>query len=130
MRRREFGKVLVGAAIVGGLPHTTLTAEGTNKSHLHRKNTKMHVSTDYHVVQGKDFISRENFAYNLRFGVSHINPDPVMIAAGSGPPKVAAKSGWGDFIAPEGPQAGAFDLEALQRMRDACDAAGITVEGF
>ncbi|MGC2404307.1 MAG: mannonate dehydratase [Acidobacteriaceae bacterium] len=130
MRRREFGKALFGAAAGAGLGKSLWTAEGATPRHISRKNTKMHVSTDYHVVEGKDFISKENFSYNLRFGVSHINPDPVMVAAGSGPPKAAAKSGWGDFIAPEGPQGGAFDLDALQRMRDACDAAGIILEGF
>jgi hypothetical protein len=132
MERRNFGKTLLAAAAGVSLCASTPAADGAQAAapQTRRKNLKMHVSTDYHVVEGKEFVSKENFDYNLRFGVSHINPDPVMIAAGSGPPKVAAKSGWGDFIAPEGPQAGAFDLDALKRMRDACDAAGITVEGF
>jgi mannonate dehydratase len=89
----------------------------------------MHVSGDYHVIAGTEFISTENLNYNLRYGVTHINPDPVLIASASGPPKVATK-GWGDFIAPEGPQAGAFDLDALKRMRDLCDSMGVTIEGF
>lgn len=89
----------------------------------------MHVSGDYHVIAGTEFISTENLNYNLRYGVTHINPDPVLIASASGPPKVVAK-GWGDFIAPEGPQAGAFDLDALKRMRDLCDSMGVTIEGF
>jgi mannonate dehydratase len=133
MKRRDFGKALFGAAAgagLCGLPGAVEAAQTAKTPRTHRKNLKMHVSTDYHVVEGKEFVSKENFDYNLRFGVSHINPDPVMIAAGSGPPKAAAKTGWGDFIAPEGPQAGAFDLDALKRMRDACDAAGIIVEGF
>lgn len=107
-----------------------MPAAAAEKNRPHRINAKMHVSSDYHVVQGSEFISRENLNYNLRFGVSHINPEPVRIAAGSAPPQVSAKGGWGDFIAPEGPQAGAFDLDALKRMRDFCDKMGVTIEGF
>jgi mannonate dehydratase len=134
MRRRDFGKGFLGAAAVASLSSSSPAFEGAaqqkSTERSHRKNLKMHVSTDYHVVEGKEFISKENFDYNLRFGVSHINPEPVRIAAGSAPPQLASKSGWGDFIAPEGPQAGAFDLDGLKRMRDACDSAGITIEGF
>ena len=128
MRRRDFGKTLLAAA-GAGLPGS-LGAEAAHvASRTPRKNLKMHVSGDYHVVDGPEFISKENLNYNLRYGVTHINPDPVLIASASGPPKVAAK-GWGDFIAPEGPQAGAFDLDALKRMRDFCDSMGVTIEGF
>ena len=132
MRRRDFGKTLLAAAAGAGLSGSLAGRAETPHaaSRPHRKNFKMHVSGDYHVIQGTEFISKENFEYNLRYGVTHINPDPVLIAAASGPPKVAAKSGWGDFIAPEGPQAGAFDLDALKRMRDLCDATGMTIEGF
>ena len=108
-----------------------VTAGGTEASSWpHQKNTKMHVSGDYHVIEGTGFISKENFNYNLRYGVRHINPDPVLVQTRSGPPKADAKSGWGDFISPEGPQAGAFDLEGLKRMRDLCDSMGIIIEGF
>ncbi len=41
---------------------------------------------------GTEFISKENLNYNLRYGVTHINPDPVLIASASGPPKVVAKA--------------------------------------
>jgi mannonate dehydratase len=134
MRRRDFSRALFTAAAGVSLPIARSFAEaavpGAQVPHPHRKNTMMHVSGDYHVIAGKDFFSRENIDYNLRFGVTHINPDPVLIAAGSEPPKASAKSGWGDFIAPEGPQAGAFDLDALKRMRDTCDSMGMTIEGF
>lgn len=126
--------MMVGAAVGAGLSVSPIAADGAAQPEPgagpHRKNTKMHVSSDYHVVAGREFISKENIDYNLRFGITHINPDPVLLAAGSGPPIVSAKSGWGDFIAPEGPQAGAFDLDALKRMRDACDSMGMTIEGF
>lgn len=89
----------------------------------------MHVSADYHVVAGPSFISKENFNYNLRYGVKHINPDPVRVQSGSAPPQVK-KAGWGDFIPPEGPQGGAFDLDGLKHMRDECDKMGMIIEGF
>lgn len=129
MRRRDFGKVLLGAGVgayVGGSPRTG-QAESERP---HRINPQMHVSSDYHVVQGPEFISKENLDYSLRFGVTHINPEPVRISTGGAPPQVSAKSGWGDFIAPQGPAAGAFDLDALKRMRDFCDSMGVTIEGF
>lgn len=129
MERRDFGKALLGVgavACLGDLP----MAGAAETERPHRINPNMHVSGDYHVVQGSEFISKENLNYNLRFGVSHINPDPVRIATNSAPPQVSAKAGWGDFIAPEGPQAGAFDLDALKRMRDFCDSMGVIIEGF
>lgn len=134
MRRRDFARIMLGAAAGAGCSGSPFAQEGpaqaASASRLPRKNTKMHVSSDYHVVEGKEFISKENIDYNLRFGINHINPDPVLLAAGSGPPKVSANSGWGDFIAPEGPDAGAFDLDVLKRMRDTCDSMGMTIEGF
>lgn len=132
MKRRDFGKALVGAAAGATLPPCCLSereATQSSTARVHRKNTKMHVSADYHVIEGKDFFSKENIDYNLRCGITHINPDPVMVSAGTGPPRSAPK-GWGDFIAPEGPEGGAFDLDALKRMRDLCDSMGMTIEGF
>jgi len=134
MRRWDFGRALLGATAGASLRAVRLSgeeprqAEGAERPH--RKNTRMHVNGDYHVVEGKEFISKENIGYNLRCGATHINPDPVLIAAHSGPPKAAPKSGWGDFISSESPQAGAFDLDALKRMRDLCDSMGMTIEGF
>lgn len=128
MRRRDFGKTVLGT--VAGVGLLTRGAHGAAKNGgAHRRNTAMHVSADYHVVEGPAFISKENFNYNLRYGVKHINPDPVLIQTRSGPPK-ARPQGWGDFISPEGPQAGAFDLDGLKRMRDLSDEMGMTIEGF
>ncbi len=95
MQRRDFGRMVLAAAAGAGLSVSPVAAEGTaqpepRKRHS-RKNTKMHVSSDYHVVEGKEFISKENLDYNLRFGITHINPDPVLLAAGSGPPTVKCK---------------------------------------
>jgi mannonate dehydratase len=132
LKRREFGKAILGA--VAGVSLSNPLTEGAIgaplPAHPHRKNSQMHVSADYHVTAGPAFISKENFNYNLRFGVNHINPDPVLVQTRSGPPKADAKSGWGDFISPEGPQAGAFDLDGLKRMRDLCDSMGMVIEGF
>ncbi len=132
MERREFGKTVLGT--VAGLSLSTSHAAAGSGAPAgvrpHRKNTAMHVSGDYHVIEGPAFISKKTFNYNLRYGVKHINPDPVLVQTKSGPPKVTAHSGWGDFISPEGPQAGAFDLDGLKRMRDFCDNMGMILEGF
>ncbi len=132
MKRREFGKTVLGTMAGFSLSTSRAVAEGgaPATARPHRKNTAMHVSGDYHVIEGPAFISKETFNYNLRCGVSHINPDPVLVQTRSGPPKVTAHSGWGDFISPEGPQAGAFDLDGLKRMRDFSDGMGMILEGF
>jgi mannonate dehydratase len=136
MRRRDFGKALLGTAMAVGVP-TPMIAEtpsagaGTNRKH--KKNPLMHVSTDYHTVQGDSVMSKENLEYNLRFGVSHINPDPDMVLEGTGPVSrqpLSPNSRGGAFIAADGPSGGAFDLDKLKRMRDTCDQAGMTIEGF
>ena len=93
----------------------------------------MHVGADYHVAEGGGVMSRENLEYNLRFGVRHISPDPDMVLEGEGPVRrqlISPESKGGAFIAAEGPSGGAFDLDKLKRMRDACDAVGMTIEGF
>ncbi|HEV2275880.1 MAG TPA: mannonate dehydratase [Acidobacteriaceae bacterium] len=93
----------------------------------------MHVGADYHVVEGDNIVSRENLEYNLRFGVKHISPDPDMVLEGAGRvsrPHGSSDASGGAFIAAEGPSGGAFDLDKLKRMKDACDAAGMTIEGF
>ena len=132
MKRRDFGKTVLGTMAGLGLSaqRSALGSAAQAAARPHRKNTAMHVSADYHVIEGPAFISRENFNYNLRYGVKHINPDPVLVQASSGPPKADAHSGWGDFIPPEGPQGGAFDLDGLKRMRDLCDSMGMVIEGF
>lgn len=133
MRRRDFGKALLGAA-AGAAVARTVIAEATPAVRLPRKNLKMHVGADYHVVEGNNIISRENINYNLRYGVTHISPDPIMVIEGTQVPLSGTapkqRSSGGDFISEEGPQGGAFDLENLKRMRDTCDSLGMTIEGF
>jgi mannonate dehydratase len=135
MQRRDFGKALLGAA-AGVSTRGAGFAEAQTKEpvRVHRKNLKMHVGADYHVVEGNNIISRENINYNLRYGVTHISPDPIMVIEGTEVPLSGAapkpKSGGGDFISAEGPEGGAFDLDSLKRMRDMCDSLGMTIEGF
>ena len=50
--------------------------------------------------------------------------------AGVRRPLASPDSRGGAFISAEGPSGGAFDLDKLKRMRDACDAMGMTIEGF
>jgi mannonate dehydratase len=121
MRRREFNKALASGLLLNGVTGSGFAAAtGTPK-----KNTLMHVGADYHVIEGDGIMSRENLEYNLRFGVRHISPDPD-IGSGHG----SSEAQGGAFIPAEGPLGGAFDLDKLKRMRDACDAVGMTLEGF
>jgi mannonate dehydratase len=137
MRRRDFGKGLAGGLLITGIARsaTALVAAGQaqNKPNTPRKNTMMHVGADYHVAEGGGVMSRENLEYNLRFGVRHISPDPEMILegeAGVRRPLASPDSRGGAVISVEGPSGGAFDLDKLKRMRDVCDAVGMTIEGF
>jgi mannonate dehydratase len=137
MRRRDFGKGLAGSFLATGIARaaSALAAAGQAQkpSATPRKNTMMHVGADYHVAEGSGVMSRENLEYNLRFGVRHISPDPEMILereAGVRRPLASPGSRGGAFISAEGPAGGAFDLDKLKRMRDACDAVGMTIEGF
>jgi mannonate dehydratase len=138
MRRRDFGKVILGTIAGASLsssasPEIESAQQATTRHH--KKNLKMHVGADYHVVEGSNIISRENLNYNLRCGVTHISPDPDMVVEGNHSPMSASTAGsskrrGGDFIPAEGPMGGAFDLDNLKRMRDACDSMGMTIEGF
>jgi mannonate dehydratase len=136
MRRRDFGKGLAGGLVATGIARaaTALAAgQAQKRATIPRKNTMMHVGADYHVAEGGNVMSRENLEYNLRFGVSHISPDPEMILegeAGVRRPLASPDSRGGAFISAEGPSGGAFDLDKLKRMKDACDAVGMTIEGF
>jgi mannonate dehydratase len=135
MKRRDFGKALVGTVFSAGMAGTAIpeiAAGQTKTTRVPRKNTKMHVGADYHVVAGDSITGRENLEYNLRFGVKHISPDPDLADRRQnrgGRPGDGAIQG-GDFIPAEGPMGGAFNLEKLKRMRDDCDKVGMTIEGF
>lgn len=70
-----------------------------------KKNTQMHVGGDYHSVFGPGITSKENLEYNLRHGVKHLTAQMRR-----------REGGW--------------DLEELKRMRDNCDAHGVTFEAI
>ena len=84
MKRRDFGKALVGGTVGVGLstliPATRLAVGqhvpgyGPLKPVTPKKNLKMHVGSDYHVIQGPAIFSKENLEYNVRFGVKSISP--------------------------------------------------------
>lgn len=138
MQRRDFGKALLGIVAGASLSPSTLPEVASAQAaaaRSHKKNLKMHVGADYHVIEGNNIISKENLNYNLRCGVTHISPDPDMVVEGNHIPMSASAAGsskrrGGDFIPAEGPMGGAFDLDSLKRMRDACDSMGMTIEGL
>jgi mannonate dehydratase len=127
MQRRDFGKALIGGAVgaaLGGLVDTAPAFGQPQKKLIARKNTKMHVGADYHVMEGTTLTSKENLEYNLRFGVKSISPDPDQEAhRGKG-------ARFDAFIPVEGPLGGAFDLDVLKQMKDNCDAVGMWLEAL
>jgi mannonate dehydratase len=126
MQRREFGKALIGGAIGAGLSGLTSSgaAFGQPQQQLTpKKNTKMHVGADYHVIEGPTLTSAQNLNYNLRFGVKSISPDPDQEAH-------RGKTHGEGFIPAEGPMGGAFDLDLLKQMKSDCDKAGMWLEAF
>jgi mannonate dehydratase len=147
MLRRDFGKALVGSAVGAGLstliPGAGVPSAlgqhtpdyGTLKPMTPRKNLKMHVGGDYHVCEGKSFTGKENLLYTARFGVKSISPNPEEEAVRrNGRPRPApganARNGGGGEISPEGPMAGAWDMDLLKTMKDECDSAGVWLEGL
>jgi D-mannonate dehydratase len=127
MQRRDFGKALIGGAVgaaLGGLTDAAPAFGQPQKKLTPRRNTKMHVGADYHVIEGKTLTSKENLEYNLRFGVKSISPDPDQEAH-------RGKAGHFDaFIPAEGPMGGAFDPEVLKQMKDNCEAVGMWLEAL
>jgi mannonate dehydratase len=127
MQRRDFGKALIGGAVgaaLGGLTEVAPAFGQPQKKLTPRRNTKMHVGADYHVIEGKTLTSKENLEYNLRFGVKSISPDPDQEAH-------RGKAGHFDaFIPAEGPLGGAFDPDVLKQMKDNCDAVGMWLEAL
>jgi mannonate dehydratase len=131
MQRRNFGKALVGSLVGAGLSNLAIpgTALGQSEKPLPpKKNLKMHVGGDYHVIEGASLTSKENLEYNLRFGVKSISPDPDQ-EAHRGKPRSGSGQG-GGFIPDEGPLGGAFDLDLLKKMKDDCDKAGMWLEAL
>ena len=127
MQRRDFGKALIGSAVGATLGSFTDAAPAfgqPQKKFMPKRNTKMHVGADYHVIEGKTLTSKENLEYNLRFGVRSISPDPDQEAH-----RGKAAHGEG-FIPAEGPLGGAFDADVLKQMKDNCDAVGMWLEAL
>ncbi|MCZ2146553.1 MAG: mannonate dehydratase [Bryobacterales bacterium] len=106
MRRREFGKKMWRGAAAAGLAGAAESgiAQGARTP---RKNTLMHVGGDYHGVAGAGITSKENLEYNLRHGVKHLTVQ----------------------VKKESP-AGGWDSDALEKMRDDCNRAGVTLEAI
>jgi len=113
VRRRDFGKSLVGGAVGAGLaggvnPEVALAQAG--RAPQARKNLLMHVGGDYHSVAGgpgADMTAKANLEYNLRHGVKHLTAQVRKV----------------------GPD-GAWDADELRRMKDNCDKAGVTFEAI
>jgi len=78
IRRRDFGKTLVGGAAAAGIasgvnPEAALAQAG--RAPVAKKNLLMHVGGDYHSVAGgpgADMTAKANLEYNLRHGVKHL----------------------------------------------------------
>jgi mannonate dehydratase len=108
MKRREFGRQLAGVAF-GAAALGKANVEAAS-ARVPRKNTRMHVGGDYHSVagpRGADITGKENLEYNLRHGVKHLT--------------ATVKASTPD---------GAWDLDALKRMKDNCDRCGVTFEAI
>jgi mannonate dehydratase len=113
IKRRDFGKNLVGTVVAGGVA-ASVTTEGALAATVHtpkpKKNLLMHVGGDYHSVaggQGADMTARANLEYNLRHGVKHLTAQVRKVG-----------------------QDGAWDSDELKRMKDNCDTAGMTFEAI
>jgi mannonate dehydratase len=111
--RRDFGRTLVGGAVAAGIasgvnPEVALAQSGRTPEA--KKNLLMHVGGDYHSVAGgpgADMTAKANLEYNLRHGVKHLTAQVRKVGLD-----------------------GAWDADELKRMRDNCDAAGMTFEAI
>jgi mannonate dehydratase len=113
IRRRDFGKTLVGGAVGAGIasgvnPEVALAQAG--RAPKAKKNLLMHVGGDYHSVAGgpgADMTAKANLEYNLRHGVKHLTAQGRKVGLD-----------------------GAWDGDELKRMKDNCDQAGMTFEAI
>jgi len=104
MKRREFGKKIVGGAIAAGVAGSPASAI------VPKKNTLMHAGADYHSVAGgprADMTGKANLEYNLRHGVKHLTAQLRKVS-----------------------EDGSWDLDELKRMKDNCDKAGFVFESI
>ena len=134
MRRRDFGKTLLGGAVGAGLEASGIAnplPPRASKPRLGEKNTLMHVGADYHVIEGDG----GHFA-----GKSRVQPALRRKAYQSRSrhrgDRWSAPTRWlsasqGRRLYPCGRSVG-WGLRSrwLKRMRDDCDKAGMTLEGF
>src|SRR5690349_4510547 len=79
---------------------TAVTPDATSAKP--KKNLLMHVGGDYHSVAGPGITSKENLDFNLRYGVRHLT--------------IQLRGSW--------------DLDELMKMREACEARGVTLEAI
>ena len=86
--------------LVTGATALTVTPDATSAKP--KKNLLMHVGGDYHSVAGPGITSTENLDFNLRYGVKHLT---VQLS-------------------------GILNLDELMRMREACEARGVTLEAI
>jgi mannonate dehydratase len=107
--RRDFGKTVVGAGIVGAVESEAAFAQGSHALKP-KKNLLMHVGGDYHSVAGgprADMTAKENLEFNLRHGVKHLTVQVRKVGPG-----------------------GAWDADELKRMRDNCEKSGVFLEAI
>jgi mannonate dehydratase len=67
-----------------------------------KRNALMHLGADYHSVAGPGITSMQNLDYNLRYGVKHLT---IQLR-------------------------GTWNLDELQKMKNDCDARGVTIEAI
>ncbi|MCH9021451.1 MAG: mannonate dehydratase [Planctomycetes bacterium] len=100
MKRREFGKALVGGFIVAATGHVVNACPvQANDSPPSRKRAQMHVAEDHW-----DLFTPEHLQYLQRHGVKHLTVEHI---------KRSAEGEW--------------DLDELRRMRDIADKNDLTI---
>ena len=113
--RRQFARVVAGGVLGAGVVASTSRAPAASSSTpAARRNTEHHVSGDYHCTMGDHWTSKQNFEYHQRFGVRHLTTN--MGGSESGAAKSADRAEW--------------DLDAMKRWKERCDAAKIVWEAI
>lgn len=113
--RRQFARVVAGSVLGAGVVGSTSGAQAASTSpSASRRNTEHHVSGDYHCTMGDHWTSKQNFEYHQRFGVRHLTTN--MGGSESGAAKAAGRAEW--------------DLDAMKRWKESCDAAKMVWEAI